>query len=1381
MSASRFDLIVAAETDRPVARLTLYDEAGAELAQHEADFASIRAGLRDGLFDLREHVQRYAEALEQVRAVADVGQCIAEQVLGDAIMAALWRPEHQRTLRIQLPGATDAGSPLAAALARVPWEIARPAADQATLAERNLLVRVVHDMSQPASQPLQLDADEPLRLLFVFAEARGSRPLAVRAERLALLQLLQREVYPQRRVEAHVLCHGVTRDHLREQIREHGGYHLLHWSGHGHLNLLELAGEGDQADRLSGADLLAMFHEAGGFLPRLVFLSACHSGDFMRVADWDDFRDAAAGRPARRTAEPSPTPDAPDRNADGPFDTARLERKLDTTAAPGFTGTAHALLQGGVPTVVAMRYAVGDDYARDLALEFYRALLADAKPKSAASALTLARRALLDPKKHDTRRYAVCDPATPLLYGAEQPGLTLPTGVSPLLNPRNPCLHDIGEFRPEAHPHFVGRTWELATLGADFFGTARGEHTHAAALVTGLGGMGKTALVAEALALWQQRFRWVLLYQAKPNPPTLDAVLRDIHMKLSAELGSYHEHVKASRADAVYREAEPAFDGDARIDRLARNLVRAMKSEPILLVLDNFETQLAAPAAEGADAPCADPAWDRLLRLLAAGLAGSPSRLLVTSRRPLAALAPGHACRLPLGPLPALEAAHFLRQHPLLSTWLFSANPVDIARAHRLLAASRFHPLLMDRLARLAAQPGTGATVEAALSALEGSAGHAGLPELFAARLGDAAELAYLEGALVESIDRLIGELPPEGRQALWLVALTNQPEPGALLQPVWAGVEDEEMQQMRQIRALLDRLPEQSLELQEQLRALPVELRAELDALPSPPPEQPQLVPLLARLEALGLLNRTGSTAAPTGATTAAEAGAGAAEESAALTSAWSCHELVRERIIAWMDARPEDRGARDASRWRGALAAQLQAVFEAAQHQDMSHALAAGSRALVYAVQAADWDRLGGFASGVVTGLSDPRLLQSLVPHLQSAADAAPEGRARWICLLNLADAIENSGQHDVSLPFYDRAAAMARKVAEAKGEDALQAWADLAVILGNSAFAMRDNGALESARQRKLDSADASRRAGRAAVNVIGSELEALRIDVMQGKVVQAMPEIESRLEQVAQWWRAHRAGQIVPEAPNSELLARAYISALDIAKDADVVRKDWPSALRRVDAILHAKRELKRAAGDIASTRMNRANLLAKLPGHVAEAKAELEICLAALRDDPARSARVLGSLASLYDDQGDRTQAVALQRRALAMCELLPDPQDRATSHGNLANYLERLETPQSLAEAPRHQMAALAYRLVAGLGQGLQGSLSNHAIDFRRARKRGALPAIPRLDELLADSAFDPLARWLRQQQVDPGLLQAGIDSFLDQARALAQDDSRWT
>src|SRR2546428_444174 len=80
--------------------------------------------------------------------------------------------------------------------------------------------------------------------------------------------LFEREIYPQRRIVADFLTHGVTRQRLQAQIQENGGYHIVHWSGHGHLNLLELAKPGGAQDYLSGEDLLNLFIEAGGFIPR---------------------------------------------------------------------------------------------------------------------------------------------------------------------------------------------------------------------------------------------------------------------------------------------------------------------------------------------------------------------------------------------------------------------------------------------------------------------------------------------------------------------------------------------------------------------------------------------------------------------------------------------------------------------------------------------------------------------------------------------------------------------------------------------------------------------------------------------------------------------------------------------------------------------------------------------------------------------------------------------------------------------------------------------------------------------------------------------------------------------------------------------------------
>ena len=349
-------------------------------------------------------------------------------------------------------------------------EMARAAADQPTLGERNLLVRVVHDIAAPATQPLALGKDECLRVLFVFAEARGrgARPLAARRERRELLRLFEREIYPQHRIVADFLTHGVTRQRLLAQIQENGGYHIVHWSGHGHLNLLELAKPDGAQDYLSGEDLLDLFIRAGGFIPRLFFLSACHSGDILRVQDWNDFLAVAQGKESGTKHTP-----------------ASDTRDIPLDERPGYTGTAHALLQGGVSSVVAMRYAVGDDYARGLGVEFYRALLAHAQPKTAAAALTMARQSLLDPHRPGYARYDVCDHATPVLYGAEQPGLTLQKGRSPGLDTRNPRLHQIAELTTAGHAHFVGRTWELAGLGADFIGSSSGVEVKPVALITG--------------------------------------------------------------------------------------------------------------------------------------------------------------------------------------------------------------------------------------------------------------------------------------------------------------------------------------------------------------------------------------------------------------------------------------------------------------------------------------------------------------------------------------------------------------------------------------------------------------------------------------------------------------------------------------------------------------------------------------------------------------------------------------------------------------------------------------------------------------------------------------------------------------------------------
>jgi len=205
------------------------------------------------------------------------------------------------------------------------------------------------------------------------------------------------------------------------------------------------------------------------------------------------------------------------------------------------------------------------------------------------------------------------------------------------------------------------------------------------------------------------------------------------------------------------------------------------------------------------------------------------------------------------------------------------------------------------------------------------------------------------------------------------------------------------------------------------------------------------------------------------------------------------------------------------------------------------------------------------------------------------------------------------------------------------------------------------------------------------------------------------------------------------------------------------------------------MLEVRRALQRPAEEIGAARMNRAVELGQLQ-RFGEARAELEDCLQFFQNNPAVKAKVLSSLADLFDRQGDVAQAITQERRSLALCEQLPDPADRAISHNNLAKYLDRRGTPSALAESSCHLLAAFIYFLAAGIGQHVQTMLGSYARIFRRARAARTELAVPRVAELLADPAFHPLDQWLLQRQVPPAALQATVDQFLARARQAAEE-----
>jgi tetratricopeptide (TPR) repeat protein len=1325
--SSNFQLAISANSKNLAADLTLKDRFGVQVAQRTVEFG--RDPLRrchDQLFDTRNWLRRLYPTSEHQGKLKEIGVVIARDIFGSEIFDALWKSRGPRTLRIVFEGADPAGN-LAAALARAPWEIARQSPEADSLAETNLRLCIGDEAKRATTDPLPLVAGEPLRILFVFATVRSSRPLAARRERWQLRSLFETKIFRDHNVIVDFLTHGVTRERLIEQVQTRGGYHILHWSGHGHQNLLELVKADGELDKLSGEKLLELLHDAGGYVPRLAFLSACHSGA-VAATDMESLLRAARG-------------------GDGYEKEVSPEEADALVHKPGFTGTAHALLAGGVPTVVAMRFSVGDAYARDLAIEFYDGLLGDRAPKDAAGALTQARKALLAPGA-DQRLYSPCDHATPILYGETQPGVAPPEGESAEFDPRGNRRHRIAELDARTHAHFVGRTWELAALEREFFGIDAQARTKPVAAIVGIGGMGKTALAAEALDLWGRPFKHVLLYQAKPNELRIEDWLRDIDLKLREEQGWYFRHVQRHTGDAVFLPPRDDFKGEHRYERLVRNLVQALKDEAILILLDNFETNLKEHPQPGGGEPayaCKDKAWDDCLARLSHELAETPSRVLITCRRPLAALA-GTAHLARLGPLPPGEAALFLADHKELQR-LVSAGEKERKLAQRIGNASRFHPLLMDRLARLAA-PEFAEQLEQALATLEKREDFSSLPALFATKSGDAKEIAYLEDALATSLDQLIADVSADARRLMWMVATANEPVAFTLLAGAWSG-ESLENEQLREVKTLLDNISMLPPQTKEMLKQMPPALRAAIEALP-PAPQRPDPRLLLRQLTAVGLVDEWRD----------------AAEDE---NTEFSCHELARERIRCWMAEHKQDQGGWSENTVRLAYGERLAHVSNGLLHKNMSTALEAGARAVVYFVQAGAYERMGRLAGTVVTSAKDPKFLERLLPHLEAAAHAAPEGEARWTCLVNLADALRNANRPDQSLEYYQQGADLARISAAAGGDAARQARSDLAWILDNWSNALVVTGNLSAARQKRVEAAEANRQAGLPLVSVITDELEVLRIDVEQGQADAALPQIEERLSKIEGWWTASRAGSPTPDAPNREALARTIMSALDTARQANYALQQWEAALKRIDAVIEIKRELKRSLEDIAGDRMNRAVTLIRLHRE-SEAKLELEACLDIFENDPSKRAAVLGSLSNLYYQIGDLAQAITQARRALTLRNTLPEPGERARSHEYLAVFLCEPGEKQNLAESARHGLANLAYLLVTGLAQPLE-TVRNYVIDFRAAASVATELNIPRLAELLDDPAFVALKEWLVQRQVDLQDLQAIIDEFLDRAR----------
>ena len=465
------------------------------------------------------------------------------------------RPNEGLRIKIQL----DLAETVLAPLHSLPWEslFERETHHTFGLDRRFSIVRFV-----PLRRMLdRRELPRPLRILLAGAEPRGTRLLALDEEMERVLKAVERPG----RIEVRLLPQA-TPESLRRTLTEGGEFHVLHFMGHGDFD--PASGEGKlffEDGRRGAAKLLG--HRIADRLRdrtslRLIFLNACRTG---------------------RSAAPNP-----------------------------FGGVAMALVEAGVPAVLAMQRQIADGAAIAFSETVYRRLAAG---DSIDAAVTEGRHALA------ARNPESPDWSTPVLLSHVPDGrlfLPAPPRAEPpqAAGPVPRPLHQL----PSPPADFVGRTGELADLRA-----AMASGGAAICALLGMGGVGKTALALKVAHEFRDAYPDGQIY--------LD--LRGLsEQPLSADEAAAH-------VIRSFHPEDPLPDGP----RLAALYREVLHDRRVLLLMDN---------AAGRDQiePLIPP---------------ESCALLVTSRRRFSL--PGGFHR-DLEQLPALDACALLRRiSPRAAEW----------------------------------------------------------------------------------------------------------------------------------------------------------------------------------------------------------------------------------------------------------------------------------------------------------------------------------------------------------------------------------------------------------------------------------------------------------------------------------------------------------------------------------------------------------------------------------------------------------------------------------------------------------------------------------------------------------------------------------------
>jgi hypothetical protein len=585
-------------------------DGGGFVADHEVDLDpaswQCEAFARLGRY-LRVNVDPARPLSSEGEIVDRVGRWIGENIFGPIGPALADRAP--ATVEVVFPAE-------ARALMFRPWE----------LAVTGDLPLSLHDVSLVMIPPAAIcgrDKDaisDRLRMLAVFSLPDAAPSLILREQRRALVRLADTiRSRHGKAIELSVLQYDVNRDRLRDALEDGAGWDIVHFSGHGLVDGLVLEGPEGNQDTVPAAELIDLLLPGRGQL-KLLVLSSCNSA----AAPPGEALAARFGHPQDGHVTPEQT-------------------------LPVLAEQAAVRLDCGV---LAMRYAVDDDFSIALAEHLYSSMLGSGQPLTRALQLALPR-ALGDRPRPGVPPLSAGIPA---LFGTRCLDLRLNPPPAPVATFATGNLK-MAHF-PDEPEHLVGRSGVMSAAARTLTGDGA-----AGIMFTGAAGLGKTTCGVE-LAYRNENTFGALAYWRTPAQGAIGS-LKDFADALDRQLPGLEMADQTTTA--------------GRLAAFLPVLTELMERNAILILIDDADGLLTA------DGYWRDPSWDKVVTALLDHRGFS--RLSLTSRhRPR--ILPGGLGVTELGPLTPQESVLLARQLPTLGSLIRGTGGIPMTAAKRLLAGA---------------------------------------------------------------------------------------------------------------------------------------------------------------------------------------------------------------------------------------------------------------------------------------------------------------------------------------------------------------------------------------------------------------------------------------------------------------------------------------------------------------------------------------------------------------------------------------------------------------------------------------------------------------------------------------------------------------------